>query len=160
MTRFNATCRVVKYLKHKPDRSLFLYINSEVKILAYSDSDWADCIDSRSCISRYYFFISSSLILWHAKKKHIVSRSSSEIEYKAFSIATCELQWLLHLLQDLHITSTKQLVQYCDNQSALHFASNLVYHERTKLLGIYCHLVREKVQKKFLIFLPIPFKNI
>jgi hypothetical protein len=154
-THYHAACRVVRYLKHNPGRGLMFPRSLELQILGYSDADWAGCIDTRKSISGYCFFIGNSLVSWKAKKQIIVSRSSSEAEYRALSTATCELIWMLFLMKDLNIASTRPPVLYCDNQSALHIASNPVFHERTKHLEIVCHLVREKVQQGLLRLLPI-----
>ena len=46
-------------------------------------------------------FIGGNLISWKSKKQDVVARSSVETEYRAMTLATCELLWLKHLLQEL-----------------------------------------------------------
>jgi hypothetical protein len=155
VTHYNAACRVIRYLKNNPGQGIFFDRASDLQLLGYSDADWAGCVDTRRSVSGHCFFIGTSLISWRAKKQATISRSSSEAEYRALSSATCELQWLLYLFNDLKIKCIRPPVLYCDNQSAIHIASNPVFHERTKHLDIDCHLVREKVMKGVLKLLPI-----
>ncbi|PNX96035.1 putative copia-type protein, partial [Trifolium pratense] len=145
VNNYNAACRVIRYLKHNPGRGILLPRSSDLQILGFSDSDWAGCLDTRKSTTGYCFFIGSSLVSWKAKKQTTVSRSSSEAEYRALSSATCELIWILFLLKDLKVQCSKPPVIYCDSQSAIHIASNPVFHERTKHSEIDCHLVREKL---------------
>lgn len=84
-----------------------------------------------------------------------MSRSSSEAEYRDMADATCELIWLTTLLLEMHCSITAPATLFCDNQSALYIASNLVYHERTKHVEIDCHVVRERLQSGFLKILHV-----
>ena len=61
---------------------------------------------------------------------------------------TCELVWINQLLQELKFCEVKQMKLYCDNQAALHIASNPVFHERTKHIKSDSHFIREKLLSK------------
>ncbi|KAG5009726.1 hypothetical protein JHK87_018241 [Glycine soja] len=67
------------------------------------------------------------------------------------AMATCELMWIKQLLQELRFCEVGQMKLYCDNQAALHIASNPVFHERTKHIEIDCHFIREKLLSKEII---------
>jgi len=61
---------------------------------------------------------------------------------------TCEIQWLVYLLQDFKVPSEQPFLLYCDNDLARYIAANPVFHKHTKHIEIDCHIVREKLKKK------------
>ena len=61
------------------------------------------------------------------------------------TLATCELIWLKHLLQELRFGNDEQMELICDNQAALHISSNPVFHERTKHIEVDCRFIRENI---------------
>ena len=58
----------------------------------------------------------------------------------------CEIMWFHQLLMEVDIETSVLTKLWCDNQAALHIASNPVFHERTKHIEIDCHFVCEKIQ--------------
>lgn len=145
-----AAFRVLRYLKGTPGLGVFLSVDSSLQLKAFSDSDWAGCVDSCRSIIGFSVYLGSSLISWRSKKQTIVSKSSFEAEYRTLASTTCELQWITYLLEDLGVPFVRLALLYCNNQSALQIASNQVFHERTKHIEIDCHIVRDKVYAGFL----------
>ena len=81
-------------------------------ILGYCDANWVGCV-----------------VDWRSNKVLLLGL---EAKYRSMALATCELVWIKHLLPKLKCCAVEQMKLYYDNQAALHIASNLVFHERTK----------------------------
>ncbi|GJU48766.1 retrovirus-related pol polyprotein from transposon TNT 1-94 [Tanacetum coccineum] len=81
--------------------------NPDTSLEAFSDADWAGDSDDRWSTGRFAIYLGSNLISWTARKQRTVSRSSTEVEYKALADTVAELTWLQALLYELAINSTR-----------------------------------------------------
>ncbi|XP_019058277.1 PREDICTED: uncharacterized protein LOC109116755 [Tarenaya hassleriana] len=145
-----AAFRVLKYLKSAPSQGLLYSASSSLTLKAYSDADWASCPNTRRSITGYCVFLGNSMVSWKSKKQSTVSRSITESEYRALAQTGCELIWIDSLLKDLHISCQRPFNIYCDNQSTLHLARNLVLYERTKHIRLDCHFIRQHISSGLL----------
>lgn len=78
----------------------------------------------------------------------MVSRSSTEPEYRALASIAAELSWLCMLLKELKIPLHDTPTVWCDNLFAISHAANPVFHVRMKHIELDYNLIREKVLQK------------
>jgi hypothetical protein len=142
--------RILRYLKGCTKLGLKISRNNSLLASAFSDADWAGCLDDRRSSGGYAIFLGSNLVSWSARKQPTVSRSSMEAEYKASANATAEVTWIQTLLMELGILCPKQAKLWCDNLGAKYLASNPLFHGRVKHVEIDYHFVRERVARGLL----------
>nr|XP_020174438.1 uncharacterized mitochondrial protein AtMg00810-like [Aegilops tauschii subsp. strangulata] len=103
--------RILRYIRSTMSLGLTLTAYAFTDIVAYSDADWAGCLDTRRSTSSYCVYLGPSLISWSSKRQTTISRSSAEAEYRA--VAECS--WIRQLLQELFCDVHKATLVYCDN---------------------------------------------
>jgi hypothetical protein len=143
-----AVRRIIRYLRGSSGRGLFFPAGSSLRLVAYSDADWAGCPDTRRSVTGWCMFLGDSLISWKSKKQARVSKSSTESEYRAMSAACSEIVWLRGLLAELGFSQSDSTPLHADNTSAIQIAANPVYHERTKHIEVDCHSIREALDTR------------
>ena len=138
-----AVKRILRFVKHTIGHGLHLRPSSSTAISAFSDADWAGDVDDRRSTGGFAVFYGGNLVAWSARKQAMVSRSSTEAEYKSVANATAEVIWIEALLRELGVRQRSPPVLWCDNMGATYLSSNPVFHARTKHIEIDFHFVRE-----------------
>ncbi|XP_022014938.1 uncharacterized mitochondrial protein AtMg00810-like [Helianthus annuus] len=144
----DAAYRVLRYLKGTDGQGILLPRDGRHDLTAYCDSDWLGCPFTRRSRTRYILFLGGAPVSWKTKKQSVVSRSSTEAEYRSMASTISEILWMRWLFKELDIVLHKPTRLFCDNQAATHIASNPVFHERTKHVEMDCYFVRERVESR------------
>ncbi|KAJ9540986.1 LOW QUALITY PROTEIN: hypothetical protein OSB04_027492 [Centaurea solstitialis] len=141
LPHLNALKRILRVLY----LMVFIKASAVDRLVAYSDADWAGCPTTRRSTSGFCVYLGDNLVSWSSKRQHVVSRSSTEAEYRGIANVVAETAWLRNLLLELYCPLSRATVVFCDNVSAMYLASNPVQHQRTKHVEIDLHFVRERV---------------
>ena len=145
-----AVKRIFRYLQGMQELGILYKQKDELKLMGYSDADWAGDHDDRKSTSGYLFTLGGGPISWGSKKQSSVALSTSEAEYIALSYAIQEGVWIQGLISEIIPNSdgNKEILHiYEDNQSCIKMTKNPVNHGRAKHIDIKYHHIRDEVAK-------------
>lgn len=128
--------RVVCYLKSHPGQSILFLADSPLIFIAYCDSNWASCPNTRRSVTGYFVSLGGSPISWKTKK-HIPSldllQKLNIIPWQSLCVNSNEsASYFLICISPF----AGPFLFHCDSQSALHIAINHVFHKHSKTLKL------------------------
>jgi hypothetical protein len=140
-----AAKRVLRYLRGTKDLGLTYASSSATsdQHLGYCDADYAQDPDTRRSTTGLCFLMNGGAIAWSSKHQSTVSTSTTEAEYTALFSGTQEARFLSQLLTELGLR-TKPVTMHCDNQPAIHIASNPVTSSHSKHFDVRLHCTRSR----------------
>ncbi|PKI57382.1 hypothetical protein CRG98_022227 [Punica granatum] len=132
----------MRYLQGAKDYRLTYRHTDHLRVIGYSDSDFAGCVDSNKSISGYVSI-----------KQSMVVTSIMEAEFIACYEATTQALWLKNFISGLQVVDTIQrpIQIYCDNITAVFFSKNSKSGSRSKHIDIKYLSVREYFKKDVVI---------
>ncbi|KAK3275189.1 hypothetical protein CYMTET_16669 [Cymbomonas tetramitiformis] len=155
---FMALKQVVRYLKGTKEYELVLRTASvpggggtgpsrPLPLSIYTDSDYAGCKVTRRSTSGIAVFLCGSLVIFSSMIQKSVSLSTIEAEIIAMSEGAREVKYVLNVLDSL-VDICRPVPMYCDNQGAIHLATNYVNNSRSKHIEVRNMYIRELIKAK------------
>ena len=135
---------ICKYLAGTAEYELVYDGSSNKGLLAYCDSDYAGCTDTRRSITGNVVKLANGIVSWQSHAQKTVALSSTEAEYMALSDCTRQIIWIQSLMGELGFKQERTPI-YGDNQGSMFIGSNPVQDRRTKHIDIRYHFIREKL---------------
>ncbi|XP_050888648.1 secreted RxLR effector protein 161-like [Lathyrus oleraceus] len=153
MNYWKVAKKVLRYLKGTKGYMLMYRQTDNLDVIGYSDSDFADCVDSRKSTSGYIFMMVDRAISWRSTKQILVATSTMEVEFVSCFEATSHGVWLKSFISGLRIMDSisKPLKIFCDNSVAVFMAKNNKSGSRSKHIDIKYLAIRERVKDKIVV---------
>ena len=145
---WKAARRVLGYLKKTIDFSLvFPRSESELKVYAWCDADWAGDPITRRSTDGIAVFVGESLVAWKSKLQPTTALSTCEAEIRSLSNGTMEALAQQYLLENIYGELANNEIQLLnDNKSAVDVSRQTSHFSKLKHVELRHLFVREVVQ--------------
>jgi len=149
LDHWKAAKKVLRYLQGTKNHMLTYKRSDHLEVIGYTDSDFANCIDTRKYTFGYVYLLAGGAISWKSVKQPVIATSTMEAEFVACFEATIQVNWLRNFILGLGVVDSiaKPLKIYCDNSAAIFFSKNDKYSKGAKRMELKYFSVKEEVQK-------------
>ncbi|PIL36553.1 hypothetical protein GSI_00242 [Ganoderma sinense ZZ0214-1] len=133
---------ICRYLVGTKNYALVYNGDSQLGLIAGTDSDWASDPYTRRSQTGFMLKLANCAFSWVSRAQKTIALSSTEAEYMAMSDCSRQVVWVHNLLAELgyHIG---RVPLSGDNQGPIHIGQNPVMESRSKHIDIRYHYVRE-----------------
>ena len=140
----------MRYLQGTKYYTLMYRQTDNLDLVAYSDADFAGCVDSRKSTFGYIFIMASGAVSYKSVKQTLIATSIMEVEFVSCFEATSQGVWLKSFIFELRVMDSisKSLRIFCDNSATVFLAKNNKSGSRSKHIDIKYLAIREHVKEK------------
>lgn len=163
---WTACKHMLRYLKGTARLGLHFQSGGDLKMLAFSDSDWAQERPSRKSVSGNVILFAGGPVSWKSKRQSVVAQSTKEAEFIALSTCIRELLWFKKFGNMLErIISKKKVDQLFnvsiaeDNQACIREAKNPGSSELSKHIDVKFQFLVDNIQKGIVDIHYVPTEN-
>ena len=123
-----------------------MYASTKKKdLIRYIDSGFVGSLDDRKRTYGFLFHLGLGVISWASKKQAIVTLLLAKVEYVEATSTTCQVVWLIRVLDGLKQKQQGSTTIYYDNTSTIALSKNSVFHQKSKHIDTRYHFIRELV---------------
>lgn len=150
-----AAKRILRYLRGTMHEGIS-YTNDGLELQAFADAEYASNVESRKSTSGFVLTLAGGPITWASRAQKTVAQSTTEAEYVALAECVKDVLWAQQMLRDIETTFEKPTKVHSDNQGAIKFVKNPIYHRRTKHIDVRHHFIRDEREKNNIEILFVP----
>ena len=143
--------KVLRYLQRTKNHMLVYRQVKELKLVGYTDSDFAgNYPSSKKSTCGYVFTLAGGAVAWKTMKQGLITTSTMQAEFIAVYEGMCEALWIRNFLMQTKILShivSNAIEIYCDNEAAVFFCKNSKRSNNSKHIDLKYYSVRQRVKR-------------